>query len=50
MCFVKGYNWNDLLTPIKRGRCVIYNSECKWEVDNNIPTFTQDREYIEKYI
>lgn len=51
LCFVKGHNWNDLDASIKRGRCVVYNSEVsKWEVDSNIPTFTQDREYVEKYI
>lgn len=56
----KGINWNDLPTPNKRGICIIkeqyeLNNEEKtlrtrWTVDTNIPVFTQDRNYIEKYV
>lgn len=58
MCFLKDHNWNDLPVYMKRGRCVvkqIYKSEdgyirSHWVVDNDIPEFTQDREYIEHYL
>ena len=49
MCFEKGHNWNDLLTYLKRGRCII-KGEQGWVVDNDIPIFTQNREYIEKLL
>lgn len=58
MCFQAGVNWNDLPTYKKRGRCVIkqtYTNEegairSHWVVDNEIPEFSQDRNYIEKYL
>ncbi len=61
MCFQKGKNWNDLDVSLKRGRCVVYKKrefEIKkgefifsgWEIDENVPIFTQDRNYIEKYL
>ena len=46
----KSINWNDLPDDCKRGACVIYEA---WEggkaliVDNYIPIFTKDRQYIE---
>jgi len=57
MCFQKGYNWNDLPTHLKRGSCVIkdyYFKEIddktivrsKWIIDNNIPIFSQNKDYI----
>ncbi|MGJ0846521.1 tRNA(His) guanylyltransferase Thg1 family protein [Tissierella praeacuta] len=56
----KGINWNDLPAPNKRGVCIIkeqyeLNNEektlrARWAVDFNIPVFTQDRDYIEKYV
>jgi len=53
----KGINFNDLPTYQKRGACVIksyYNKDgtkrSRWIVDKDIPIFTQDRDYIEKYI
>lgn len=62
MCFQKEKNWNDLPTNLKRGRCVIkeyyktpsgsdgvYAIRSKWIIDNEIPIFSQDRNYIEKY-
>lgn len=48
MCFQKKHNWNDLDVELKRGRCCIYDAE--WEIDNHIPIFTQDRNYIERFL
>ena len=55
MCFQKGHNWNDLDISLKRGRCCIRKDNkifplYTWTIDNNIPIFTQDRNYIEKYL
>lgn len=57
MTIAKGSNWNDLPTSWKRGRCIV-KSNCiinnveriKWIVDNEIPEFTQDKNYIEQYL
>lgn len=57
MCFQAGYNWNDLETYKKRGRCVVKSTfklgdaerSC-WITDHTIPELTQDRNYIEKYL
>lgn len=49
LCFMKGINWNDLATRLKRGRCVVKQGE-GWTVDNEIPEFTKDRAYVEKYL
>lgn len=46
----KGINWNDLPTWQKRGACVIINSKGQWEVDGNVPIFSQDRNYIKKFV
>lgn len=53
----KGLNWNDLPTWQKRGVCIkkqgYMNGETartKWEVDMNIPIFSQNREYVEQYV
>lgn len=56
----KSINWNDLRTPEKRGVCIIkeqykLNNEqetirTRWTVDQDIPVFTQDREYIERFL
>ena len=54
-----GVNWNDFGTTLKRGSCCIkvhYNtvgltygcaSRNTWIIDNEIPIFSQNREYIE---
>jgi tRNA(His) guanylyltransferase len=49
----KNINWNDFPTNQKRGRCVRKEKHmnndaerCRWIVDNEIPIFTNDREYI----
>lgn len=59
----KSINWNDLPVPCKRGVCVYYerkplatdNGEIKmeqfgWTIDEDIPIFTQNREYIERFV
>lgn len=63
MLFIfKGINWNDLPTYNKRGCCCtkveninFKNSETiyvrsGWEIDDNIPIFTQDRNYVERFV
>lgn len=53
----KEINFNDLPTYQKRGACIVkeeYNKDevirSRWVVDEDIPIFTQDRDYIEKYL
>lgn len=60
----KNINWNDFETVKKRGSCCtktgkhtiidIQTGEQKerliWEIDREIPIFTQDRNYIEKFV
>jgi tRNA(His) 5'-end guanylyltransferase len=61
----KGINWNNLPVSQKRGVCVIKHQvnkqvdvngnmvDCQrneWIVDENIPVFTQDRNYIDRYV
>lgn len=53
----KGINWNDCTTTEKRGSCVIKTvvnqngvDRQKWIIDNNIPIFTADKNYIEKNV
>ena len=45
----KGINWNDCKTVEKRGTCVKKNAG-GWYIDNEIPIFTQDRNYIEEVL
>lgn len=45
----KGINWNDQLTEFKRGICCIKTEE-GWKIDKEIPVFTEDRNYIERFI
>lgn len=59
-----GINWNDLDTYKKRGSCCIKEEVqnpdvdikdgpvviTKWKIDLNPPIFTQDRNYIERFI
>ena len=44
----KGINWNDQPTEFKRGTCCI-KAEDGWKIDKEIPVFTEDRDYIERY-
>jgi tRNA(His) 5'-end guanylyltransferase len=53
----KQINFNDLPTYQKRGTCIVketYTKEdtqrTRWVEDKDIPIFTQDRNYIEKYL
>lgn len=58
----KGINWNDYPTTLKRGSCCIKvpvkinegaENEAvrnKWVIDNEIPIFTQDKEYVNKLV
>lgn len=53
-----GINWNDYNTVYKRGSCIIKESyltdnnteRTRWIIDKDIPIFTQDRKYIDKYV
>ena len=56
----KDINWNDLPTYQKRGACIVKETytldngtnaiRTRWVVDKDIPIFSQNREYIEKYL
>lgn len=60
----KSLNWNDYATTLKRGSCcikkVIQDPDVdikdgaypvtRWVIDDEIPIFTQDRNYVEKLI
>ena len=55
MLFQKGINWNDYAVWQKRGICVVktvYETTgfTTWEPDIHTPIFTQNREYIERFI
>ena len=45
----KGINWNDQSVEFKRGTCCIKTEE-GWTIDEEIPVFTEDRNYIERLI
>lgn len=52
-----GINWNDLPTWQKRGACIVKEkyqkgeaTRTRWIVDENIPIFSQDKNYIEQFI
>lgn len=44
-----GINWNNIPTWQKRGFAVKRKDQ-NWEIDEDIPIFTQDRNYIEQYV
>lgn len=46
----KGINWNDLDTWKKRGSCAYRQADGGTRCDPNIPIFTQDRMYIDKFL
>lgn len=57
MMHEKGVNWNDLPTVQKRGSCIVKESyekegvmRSRWKVDTEIPIFTHNRDYIDKYV
>lgn len=41
-------NWNDYPTCFKRG--IAATGSTNWEIDTEIPIFTQDRSYVEKLV
>ena len=45
----KDVNWNDLTVYQKQGSCCI-KVEDEWVIDDNIPIFSQDRDYINSRI
>lgn len=51
MVLEKDVNWNDLDIWKKRGACCVRDSETrKWKIDRAIPIFTEDRDYIDKFV
>ena len=44
-----GLNWNDLPPRWKRGFC-LFRDTLGWRGDNDLPIFTQDRDYINKFM
>lgn len=45
----KGINYNDFPTTNKRGSCCVKENGV-WVIDNEIPIFSRDRNYIDKYV
>lgn len=45
----KNINFNDMPTEFKRGVCC-FRTANGWELDPEIPVFTQDRNYIERWV
>lgn len=45
----KGMNFNDERTDFKRGSCC-YKNTSDWNIDKEIPIFTQDRNFIERFV
>lgn len=53
MLETKGVVFDELPTVRKRGTCAIktqLEGRNKWVIDEDIPAFTQDRDYIEKLL
>lgn len=50
MLIEKNVNWNDYPTYLKRGCCAIKDEDGKWFIDNEIPIFTENKDYINKLI
>lgn len=48
MLMGQGINWNDIPTHFKRGFCI--RSTDGIVLDREIPIFTQDREYLERFV
>ncbi len=56
----RNINWNSIPTSQKRGTCMVKEQytldneqetlRSRWTIDMDIPIFTQDRNYIEKYL
>lgn len=58
LILTKGQDWSKLDTSLQRGRCIVKKQEVqlngsirnKWVVDSEIPIFSDDPAYIEKYL
>jgi tRNA(His) 5'-end guanylyltransferase len=58
MCMTVSRNWNDEPVSFKRGRCIVQKhimlengtQRKLWMADNDIPVFSKDRSYIEKFL
>lgn len=63
MCFQKDKNWNNIPTQHRRGRVIFKETytvsiagnetgvlRSRWTVDNEIPIFSENRDYINKYL
>lgn len=58
MCEAKGKKWDDLALELQRGRCVYRMPQKvspevirnKWSVDNNIPIFAKERNFVERFL
>jgi len=46
----KDINWNNLETYHKRGICVIKNDKNEWIIDKEIPMFSKNKLYINKFV
>lgn len=46
----KGINWNDIKTWKKRGTCVLKETGVPIATDEDIPVFSQDRNYLSKFL
>ena len=46
----KHVNWNDLPTIYKRGCCCIKDEGGDWDIDKEIPIFTQNFDYVNRFI
>lgn len=47
---LKGINWNDLPTEQKRGSCCRKNDDGSWFIDDEIPIFSQNTDYVNSRI
>lgn len=50
MLYQIGINWNDLDDQLKRGICLYKNEYGDVTINRYIPIFTEDRDFIEKYL
>lgn len=57
MMLEKGVNWSDIPTWCKRGTCVVKETyqkndatRTRWVADLEIPIFSQDRNYVERFV
>lgn len=62
MCLAKGHDWEKMATWMRRGRCVDRVTQYvtdnavspavrhRWEINNQIPVFSEDRSYINRHL